>query len=148
MEPAQLCPSGPCELSPWPGSEYAPLSLYFVGESLGLTDSVTGASKGVFSRESQLTPWVRISGEMRPSPGPGPGTRAWDSVRSRQVRPRPTWEPWAKLARLTTRATNHRPGSAQGSPQGLSGQGGAGARQEGGVANTTRPVPKALRPLE
>lgn len=147
MEPAQLCPSGLCELSPWPGSEYASLSLYFVGESLGLTDRVTGAIKrGILQRE--LTPWVRISGEMRPSPSPGPGARAWDRVRSRQARPWPTWAPWAKLAQPTAKATNHRPGSAQGSPQGLSGQGGAGARQEGGVANTTRPVPKALRPLE
>lgn len=143
MEPAQLCPSGLRELSPWPGSEYASLSLYFVGESLGLTDSVTGAIKrGILQRE--LTAWVRISGEMRPSPSPGPGARAWDRVRSRQA----TVPTWAKLAQPTAKATNHRPGSAQGSPQGLSGQGGAGARQEGGVANTTRPVPKALRPLE
>lgn len=104
--------------------------------------------RGILSRESQLTLWVRISGQMRPSLSPGSGARAWDRVRSRQARPWPTWAPWTRLAQPTARAINHRPGSAQGSPQGLSGQGGARARQEGGVANTTRPVPKALRPLE
>jgi hypothetical protein len=114
----------------------------------GLTHRVTGATKGVFSREGQLTMWLSISEHMRPSQSSGLGSTAWDSERCRQARPWPLGHrglahPAHSHSKLSAALALYR--DLLKDP---SGRGGAKARQEGGVANTARPAPKTLRPLK